>query len=124
MPLGKHTMVGPGGEIRVPKSESDQITRAIHQFTHGDFESGLATLKALREQVQGGYHRNALRFLAGTAIGKIGDDVHSVRYRHAKDKKHYQHDFHGQVDVYAVERAGKRDLLLTHRDGAPLWDEF
>jgi hypothetical protein len=129
MPHREHAMLGPGGEVVIPISEHDALTAAIQHITHGDLREAIDVLKRLRRQAGRGYHRNGApfegaSFAAGKAIGKIGDDVHSIRYRHAKDHKHYQHDFNGDVIVYAVERNGKRDLLLTHREGSPLWDEF
>lgn len=125
----EHAMIGAGGEIRIPQSEHDALTAAIQHITHGDHREAIIVLKKLREQVGRGYHRNAppfegSKFAAGIAVGKIGDDVHSIRYRHSKDKKHYQHDFNGDAEVYAIVRGNKRDLLITHRDGSPLWDEF
>lgn len=138
--FGQHVMVGAGGAVRIPRSETKELERAINivdglraharsTFEKGELSRVEAILQRLHEQATEGYHRNPApfegqSFTAGKAIGKIGDDVHSIRYRHAKDHKHYQHDFNGDVIVYAVERNGKRDLLLTHREGSPLWDEF
>lgn len=80
----------------------------------------------LREQVAGGYHRNPRRgvFSAGEVVGKIGNDVHDIRYTHAQDGEDYEHKFSGDVEVWAVVRGGKRELLLSHTRGLPLWDDF
>lgn len=78
-------------------------------------------LRLLRNQVSSGYHENP--YTPFRVIGEIGDDVHSVAYRHAKDGKLYKHDFEpGSAKVIAVERHGKRELLVT--GDVPLWDDF
>lgn len=120
-----------------PKSEALEIgsvLRILHKAkkawgTGESFaliEEAQDRLRELQEQAMKGHHRNPRRgrFQAGTVVGKIGDDVHDIRYTHADDGENYEHQFNGEVEVYAVERAGKRDLLLTHVRGLPLWDEF
>jgi hypothetical protein len=122
-------MLGAGGEFLRPVSEHDALTAAIQYVTHGDYRDAIDVLKALRRQVAKGFHANpppfeGKRFNAGIAVGKIGDDVHEVRYRHTKDGRDYKHEFNGDAEVYAIQRGNRRDLLITHRDGSPLWDEF
>ena len=78
-------------------------------------------LRLLRVQVAGGYHRNP--YDPFHVVGVLSDDVHSVAYRHRKDGKLYKHDFEpDSAKVLAVERHGKRELLLS--SDVPLWDEF
>ncbi|MGH3589540.1 MAG: hypothetical protein ACRDRF_00685 [Pseudonocardiaceae bacterium] len=126
-------MMGTGGKVRVPLSESvelEKVAARLRGVTAADTESAellqeaVALVSRLRSQVKSGYHRNPANFLAGRAVGKIGRDVHDIRYIHASDGKPYEHEFNGDVEVYAVERGDKRDLLLTHKRGLPLWDNF
>lgn len=133
--ISKHTMLGRGGELRVPKSESkelhkiynlieDVLSENLSSSARRNLLEACKAIEGLREQVSEGYHRNPEKFKAGIVIGKIGKEVHDIRYKHAEDGKHYEHEFGKDVEVYAVERNGKRDLLLTHRNGEPLWDNF
>ena len=138
MPYSPHTMLGPGGKLRIPVSESATLDSIIHML-ESVLKSGrtdmvhpaLNMARVLRDQAAGGYHRNpgrtpirGLQFQAGTVIGQIGTDVHDIRYTHASDGKSYEHHFGGEVEVWGVQRNRKRDLLLTHVRGEPLWDEF
>lgn len=128
-------MLGSGGKLVEPKSESKQLRR-IYSLIEDVLTDELSLsakrnllvacklVKELEEQVSEGYHKNPDRFRAGNVVGKIGKDVHDIRYKHAKDSKNYEHEFGKGVEVYAVERNGKRDLLLTHKEGLPLWDDF
>lgn len=108
-------------------SEHDALTSAIHDITNGDYRDAIETLKALREQAQRGYHANpstSRTFTPFRIVGVIGTDVHFIAYTH-KDGKAYRHDFKGgNAEVLAVERHGKRELLITSPSGADLWDEF
>ena len=114
-------MLGPGGRFLHPVSESDAISAAIAHVTHGDYRQALDVLKALKAQVRGGYHRNPYKPFR--IVDVIGEDVHSIAYRHAKDGKPYKHDFkRGSAQAIAIERHGKRDILIT--GDVPLWDEF
>jgi len=136
-------MLGPGGRILVPESESEVLAesvqklmrvageRGVNEWAHKELWSVIHDLKRLLEQVGQGFHRNpgrtpirGLQFQAGTVIGQIGTDVHDIRYTHASDGKSYEHHFGGEVEVWGVQRNKKRDLLLTHTRGEPLWDEF
>ena len=51
----------------------------------------------------------------------FGEEVYDVRYRHALDGLDYVHDFGPDVEL-----AGLPDgtVLLSHRDGLPLWEDF
>ena len=53
--------------------------------------------------------------------GLIGDDVYDVRYQHADDGLDYVHDFGPNVELEALPDGS---VLLSHRDGLPLWDDF
>jgi len=116
-------------------SESQQIDavlkllhRARQSVESGDSEDASLLihraqgfLRLLRVQVAGGYHRNP--YGPFRVVGVLSDDVHSVAYRHRKDGKLYKHDFEpDSARVLAVERHGKRELLLS--SDVPLWDEF
>ncbi len=61
-------------------------------------------------------------------VGQIGAQVYKVQYRHADDNKPYQHPFDGPAEMYAVIRDGVRpdqhDVLITGRDGQPMWEDF
>lgn len=132
------TMLGPGGKLRRPRSEGSVLERNIELLEvvlreeHDSDLSGkrsiairniIRDLTQLHAQVSAGYHHNP--YTPFRVIGVIGEDVHSVAYKHAKDGKLYKHDFRsGSAQVIAVERHGKKDLLITGIDGVPLWDEF
>lgn len=132
-----HTMVGPGGEIVEPKSESNELNKVHHDITKalrmlpangydaiGEIlrDSQLRVLR-LMGQVSAGYHRNP--GMGGFKIVReIGSDVHDIRYTHAKNGEDFEHVFNGEVEVHGIIRNGKRELLLSHQRGLPLWDDF
>lgn len=130
----RDAMLGPGGEIRTPQSESSVLTsvynllaEVIHSSDHRTAirraQEALSLVQDLRDQVSAGYHRNPGVYGPFKLVGVIGKDVHSVAYQHAKDGKLYKHDFkRGSAQAIAVERHGKRDILIT--GDVPLWDEF
>lgn len=125
----EEAMLGAGGRIRVPLSESGELDKALRFLREGDMEALRAVLVRLRSQVAQGYHRNpaplriGARFQTGTAVGILGE-VEEVKYQHQKDKKFYKHDFSGSGIIYAVQREEHRDLLITHVSGEPLWQDF
>ncbi len=130
MPRGE-MMLGPGGTMRRPRSEGHVLERNIQILErmaretndNEELRNVIHDLKQLHSQVHAGYHHNP--YAPFRVIGILGEDVHSVAYRHAEDGKLYKHDFkRGSAQVVAVERHGKRDLLITGVDGVPLWDEF
>lgn len=51
----------------------------------------------------------------------FGAGVYDVRYRHADDDHDYVHTFGPDVELAALPDGS---VLLSHRDGLPLWDEF
>lgn len=53
--------------------------------------------------------------------GVIGDEVYSVTYRHADDGREYVHDFAPGVELEALPDGS---VLISQRDGLPLWDDF
>lgn len=145
-----HTMIGAGGRIVEPKSESAVLSEAI-QLLHGMslrdgdprdaqlFDRALRLLKGLKGQVSEGYHRNPAglvvfsnppvglrrRTLKGPGVvGLIGTEVDAIYYRNA-DGQRYKHDFEDakRILMFAVERGGQRDITITHEDGKPLWLE-
>jgi hypothetical protein len=116
-------MLGAGGRIVLPVSETDALTSAIADITHGNYRGAIDTLKLLRAQVGAGYHANPYKSLE--FVGTLSDDVHSVAYTHHHDGKDYRHNFQkGSASLIAIVRHGKRDLILTSAEGVPLWDEF
>lgn len=128
--FSKHAMIGEGGNVRVPRSESGEIDRVIALLKNGnddDISESLEILERLRNQVSAGYHRNpgSNVYAPMKMFGVISNDVRSVAYRHAKDSKLYKHDFErNSAEAIAMIRHGKHDLLITSPDGLPLWDEF
>lgn len=127
-------MIGPGGVAKRPRSESREIDRVWDRLENMRFNDlsphnrnmvveAMEILKSLRNQVSRGYHANP--YTPFKIVGVLGTDVHSIAYKHAEDGKLYQHDFQRRsAEVLAVERHGKRDLLITSPEGIPLWDEF
>lgn len=134
MPQRGDVMLGPGGQLVKPKSESAEIDRAWERLENMRFNDlsvhnrkmvaeAMAILKSLRIQVSEGYHRNP--YTPFRIVGVIGRNVHFIAYEHDKDGKMYKHEFKGgNAEVLAVERHGKRELLITSPNGSPLWDEF
>lgn len=120
-------MLGPGGRFVRPVSESDAITAAIQHITHGDYRDALDVLKHLRSQVSAGYHRNpssSRTYTPFRIVGTIAEDVYDIRYRHHKNGKDYEHEFNGAVNILAIVRHGKKEMLIASAKGLPLWDEF
>lgn len=144
-------MLGEGGEIVHPHSESEELLKvwrlleAASQEAKNGFDVGarlsdaMERLRRLYEQVRRGYHRNPTlvihnppltgarrtgQFEAGRVVAKLSEDVHEVRYTHFDDGEDYRHEFEGDVEMFCVLRAGRRDVLLSHREGKPLWDDF
>ena len=122
----RHTMLGPGGRIVEPKSEGAEIARAINMLRQGRQDEAMHVLILLQQQVEDGYHRNPPRakFDAGGAMFKMSDDVHELRYTHTDDGEDYKHPFEGEVEMWAVLAGGERRILLVHKQGKPLWEEF
>jgi len=132
-------MIGPGGVARRPRSESAEITRALNSLadalnaeTEKDaalyIRESISILQRLRSQVAEGYHHNpssSRMYEPFKIIDVIGTEVDCIAYKHAKDGKRYKHDFRrGSAEVIAVERHGRKELLITSPSGVPLWDEF
>lgn len=144
-------MLGRGGALVHPKSESQALLKAwrllegINLTDRGDAEERLRQAKGcladLYEQVRAGYHANPTlvihnppigrarvtgrgEFDGGRIVAKLSDDVHEIRYTHQDDGEFYRHEFNGEVEMFCVLRAGRRDVHLSHRDGKPLWDTF
>ena len=127
MPRGE-LMLGPGGVMKSPRSESHELDRALACLAQGNVTRAREILTRLRRQVAEGYHANpssSRLYEPFKIIGVIGRDVHSIAYVHATEHKPYKHDFKkGSAEIVAIERHGKRELLVTSPDGVPLWDEF
>lgn len=132
-------MIGAGGRARYPRSESAVLDSAITRLRQAhsrqsdphvasEIHGVIADLRIMRENVAEGFHRNpssSRTYEPFRVVGVIGKDVHGIAYKHAKDGKLYKHDFETRsAQVLAVERHGKRELLIASTDGVPLWDEF
>ena len=52
---------------------------------------------------------------------QFGQDTHEVKYRHSVDGELYKHEFRDGVEIDALDDG---TLLLSHKDGKPLWEEF
>ncbi len=128
-------MLGPGGVAKYPRSESVQLVKALELVDeiagsqrNQEVREGLRRiLSQLHGQVASGYHRNpssSRTYEPFKIVGVIGTDVHTIAYRHVNGKP-FKHDFQkGSAEVVAIERHGKRELLITSPDGVPLWNEF
>lgn len=86
-------------------------------------DRAVKVLFTLQDQAIRGIHRNPPG-LTFKGRGPFGTDVEEMRYRHTSDGKLYKHDFATGVEVHAVVRNGKKELLLSHESGLPLWDDF
>lgn len=60
----------------------------------------------------------------GRYVGKISEDLHDVRYTHFENGLDFKHDFGPGVEMWAIEEDGQRRILLTHKDGKPLWGDY
>lgn len=108
-------------------SEHDVLTAAIHHITNGDYREAIACLKDLRRQVERGIHINpssSRLYEPFRIVGAIAEDVEAIQYQHAKNGKLYEHEFDGDVNILAVMRYGKKELLIVSTRGLPLWDKF
>lgn len=132
--------VHPGGKVRYARSETAELNRAIAAVVAGETATAVRLLKRLRDQSASGMHRNPplivfgnpplkvgahpVRFEGGKVVGQLSAEAHAILYRHIEDGKPYRHDFETPVDIFAIERAGHRDILLTSPDGEPIWGDF
>jgi len=60
-------------------------------------------------------------------VGKIAATVHEIKYQHAADDEPYSHLFEhdSPAEMWAIEFPdGRRAVMITGRDGQPLWDDF
>ncbi len=57
----------------------------------------------------------------GRVAGQIAENVHAILYEHANDGLFYEHEFEPGVQAFALQNG---DILLSRRDGRPLWGEF
>lgn len=114
-------------------------TRQVNTMVSGIAE-GQAIIGRLKRQAESGRHANPPLVIYGnpplqgrklrpvhsrsplTVVGQLSDDVHAILYTHVDDGKDYRHDFEGAASMFAVERAGKRDVLVT--GPKPLWGDF
>lgn len=123
-PIGPHTMLGRGGKLRTPQSESGVIEWCVSQLSNHALPNMVArdsegikysrhvvalvleTLKGLKEQVASGYHRNpAITIFGNPPAGRVmTKDVQAILYH--RGGKDYCHGF-GDADI----------TLKTHRDG-------
>lgn len=142
--LGDGAMLGPGGELVEPVSEGAALGQFVRQLLHAvakatehpqfvtehrallnEVNDVVVGLRQLQKQVERGYHRNPKhKFLAGHAVERMSGNVHELRYTHDEDGDNYKHDFRGDVEMWAVRRGDRRDILLTHKRGQPLWEDF
>ena len=58
---------------------------------------------------------------AGRIIGQIAADLHAILYEHAEDGAYYEHEFESGAQAFALRNG---DILLTRRDGRPLWEDL
>lgn len=122
--------------------------KSRHPAITEDVDRILRDVRRLQMQVADGFHRNpphahnpplvifgnppmgkvrrgAHRFEAGKIVGQLSDEAHAILYRHIEDGKPYRHDFETPVGIFAIERAGHRDILLTTSpEFTPIWEDF
>jgi hypothetical protein len=101
----------------------------------------MATAVEMLGQLKAGYHENPSLVIYGNPRGRLkvgasivgstirvehqlAKDLHELRYQHAKNGDDFKHAFEGGVQVWAIERNGQREFLITHPDGLPVWDLF
>lgn len=139
-----HLMLGPGGRLIVPKSESlvlAEIVRQARTLRDTAETSAVRHIAAsimgmagtLERQAGAGYHRNPASQkpkMGSVLVGPMvvhrvmSRNVHDIRYTHATDGDDYEHVFERPTLALAIERGGYRDVLLTAPDGAPIWEDF
>lgn len=130
-----HTMVGDRGEVVEPRSESAELLRVYRLLEGGNVERAKQLVMRLYEQVRQGYHRNPSLVIFGNPPGKtlrgpievcgpMSREAHAILYRHVEDNKAYRHDFENPTTLLAIERDGKREVLITSPDGEPIWQDF
>lgn len=137
-------MLGSGGRLIVPESESRVLAEILHisRQLRAPRNSDSVREKAarlieladsLKEQVGQGYHRNPASQrprMGSVLVGPMvvhrvmSRNVHDIRYTHDTDGDDYEHVFERPTLALAIERGGHRDVLLTAPDGAPIWEDF
>lgn len=57
--------------------------------------------------------------------GVIGTETHKIYYKNA-DGSNYVHPFEdpANIGVFAVTLGGRKDILIAHDNGKPLWEEM
>lgn len=83
----------------------------------------MAMAAEMRGQLAKGMHTNPL-VIYGNPSRLMSARVYEVRYRHRDDGQDYVHKFKPNVEMVAIERNGKHDILLTHRRGLSVWEDF
>lgn len=132
--------IGAGGRAVYARSETAELDKAVDLIENGQTAKGLAVLRRLRKQVGFGAHKNPPLvvfgnppmgvkpgpgfFRGGSVVGQMSREVHAVLYRHLEDGKPYRHDFEHPTSMYAIERAGQRDVLITSPDGYAIWNDY
>lgn len=136
--ITEHTVVGLRGELFEPESETAALDRAltllreIRRRERGIGTPGLlgaiGELEILRDQVAQGYHRNPGRLVIFNPPDRIDScqsrRVYEVRYLNADDGLDYKHECADGVELYCIVRNGHRELLLSQRQGKPLWGDL
>lgn len=108
-------------------SEHDVLTAIIQHITNGDLREAIECAKDLRRQVDRGIHTNpssSRLYEPFKIVGAIAEDVEAIQYQHAKNGKLYEHEFNGDVNILAIMRHGKKEMLIVSTRGLPLWDSF
>lgn len=57
---------------------------------------------------------------AGKIAGQIAENLHAIMYEHVEDGVFYEHEFESGTQAFALTNG---DILLSRRDGRPLWED-
>jgi hypothetical protein len=70
---------------------------------------------------RGKVRANPVLAILGNPPRILSNNVHFVAYTHRKDGRDYKHEFGPGVKCFLLPNG---DVLLRHKDGKTLWQEF
>lgn len=101
------------GELK--GSRFEHVASAGHQLDR--------LAREMRAQLIEGVHENPsmLAIVGNPGRSDWSNRVYAIQYKHAKDRKDYEHEFEPGVCL----RSNKDGSVTLYRhDGRPVWDEF